>query len=245
MCAYNWPYADFCLLQQTTHYKWADNPYGLNRGTWTPGLYHPKVAFYQTELYPDTRQAENYSLPVGHNSEVISVCGLWVSDSKPHWGWSEWWDSNSRPRDPKSRALAKLSYTRIKMGCFYTPPWRGTLSRRGVPRSSGRDRWVRTTDLTIISRTLWPTELYPVIQGSNTFLQRSGNPTRYFSVEGKCPSIRLFFKKWSFAVRAFNMRNHILWFLYLYIYYNKFFEICQIVVMGHLNHNNEPALFRS
>ena len=37
----------------------------------------PRQRSSQTELHPDMWQAENYSLPIGHNSEVYSVCE-WV-----------------------------------------------------------------------------------------------------------------------------------------------------------------------
>ena len=135
--------------------------YGLNNRTWTYGLYHPKVALSQTELHPDI-----------------------------YYIWSEMWDSNPRPRDPKSRAL---------------PNWANPRNK------NGRDRWVRTTDLTIISRTLWPTELYPVMQGSH-FLFANGNWTHDFS--GKGNVLPLDYCKKQVCCMSLYIRKYILYLLY-------------------------------
>ena len=68
--------------------------------------FEPSPSVWKTDMLAVEHQS--CILPVFPGCQKVELWSLYLQ-----FDWSEWRDSNSRPRDPKSRALAKLSYTRM------------------------------------------------------------------------------------------------------------------------------------
>ena len=108
-----------------------------SRHGWVLIMLAERVGFEPTVAVNHTAFRERHLKPLGHLSVANRVGGAQIMGAV----WSWWPDSNRRPADYESAALP------------------AELHQRAGGQNSGARAGIRTRDLSVISRVLWPTEL--------------------------------------------------------------------------------------